>query len=94
MSVEESIHLVSGIENASKRPQDPMLGLSNLIYRLAESTFQLGNENIAYDTELWDGNYHMLLLSGYSRHLETDNKVLSLFFECFTCFIKKYLLEE
>ena len=34
----------------------------------------------------------MLSLSGYSRHLETDTKVLYLSPEYLTCFIKKYFL--
>jgi len=70
-----------------------MHGLSNLIYGSAELISQLENGNIAHDTELWDSNYYMLLLSGYSRHFETDDKVLSLFLEFFTCFIKKHPLE-
>ena len=69
-----------------------MLGPSNLIHRSAESSSQLGNENIAYDTKLWNGDYHILSLSGYSRHLETDTVILSLSLEHLTCFIKKHSL--
>jgi len=33
---------------------------------------------IAHDTELWDSHHHVLLLSGYFKHLETNAKVLFL----------------
>ena len=36
----------------------------------------------------------MLSLSGYSRYLETDAKMLSLFLKYLTQFIIKYSLEE
>jgi len=67
------------------------LGLYNLIYRLAKSSSPLKNENITYNTELWDSDYYMLLLSGYSRYLETDAKMLFLSLEYLTYFIKKVL---
>ena len=41
------------------------------------SSSQLGNSNITYDTEVWDGDHHVPSLSGYFRHLETNTKVLS-----------------
>ena len=96
ISAKESRDLVSALETVPKitqRPQASMLGLFNLIHKLAKSSFQLGNSNITYDTELYDGNYYILSLSGYSRHLETDTKVLSLSPEYLTCFIKKCSFE-
>jgi len=54
-----------------------MLGPSNLIYQLAESSSKLENGNITHNIELWDSDHHMLSLSGNSRHLETDAKILS-----------------
>ena len=33
---------------------------------------------ISHDTELWDSHHHVLLLSSYSKHLETNAKVLFL----------------
>ena len=54
-----------------------MLGPFNLIHRSAVSSSQLGNSNITHDTEVWDGNHHVLSLSGNFRHLETNTKVLS-----------------
>ena len=74
------------------KTQALILGLSNLIHRLAKSSSPLGNGNITHNTELWDGDHHMLSLSGYSRHLETDIKMLSLFLEYLTQFIIKYSL--
>jgi len=71
-----------------------MLGLFSLIHKLAESSFWLENRNVAYDTELWNGDHHVLSLSSYSRHLETDTKVLSSPLEYFICFKKSTLLEN
>ena len=67
------------------------LGLYNLIYRLAKSSSPLENGNITYNTELWDSDYYILSLSGYSRYLETDAKMLFLSLEYLTYFIKKVL---
>ena len=53
---------------------------------------QLKNCNITYDTELWDDDYHVLSPSGYSRHLEADAKMLSLFLKHLIYFIKKSTL--
>ena len=68
----------------------PILQPSNLIHGSAESSSQLGNDTIAHDTKLWDSNYYVLLLSDYSRHLKADVKVLCLFLEYFTWFIKAH----
>jgi len=54
----------------------------------------LGNQNITHNTELWDGEHHALLLSGYSKHLETDTKMLSTFLKCLTGFIKQHPIEQ
>jgi len=91
VSAEESRDLVSGAETTFESAQSVqalMLELFNLIYRSAESSSQLENSNIIYDTKLWDGDHHVLSLSGYSRYLETNAKVLSLFLEHFTYFMK------
>ena len=64
-----------------------MLRPFNLIHGLAELSCQLGNSNIAHDTKLLNSDHHMLLLSGYSRHLEIDTKILSSFFEYLIYFI-------
>jgi len=69
-----------------------MLGLFNLTHELAELSLQLGNGNITHDNKLWDGDHYMLVLSDYSKHFETDAKVLSLFLEHLTYFIKKCIL--
>ena len=45
---------------------------------LSESKIVDFNRNFAHDTELWDGDHHMLLLSSYSRNLETNTKMFSL----------------
>ena len=74
---------------SAQRSQPPILGPSNLIYRPAELSSQLENGNITYDTKLWDGDHHVLSLSGYSRHLETDAKMFSLSLEYLTYFLKK-----
>jgi len=63
-----------------------MFGLSSLIHKSAELSSKLENRNITYDTELWDSDHYVLLLA--------DVKVFSLFFEDFTCFIKKYPFGE
>ena len=64
----------------------------NLTHGLAELFSQLGNGNIAHDTELWNGDNQVLLLSGYSRYLETNAKVLCLSLKYLIYFIKKYSL--
>ena len=57
-----------------------------------ESSFKMENGNITHDTELYDDDHYMLLLSGYSRHLEASTKMLSLSLKHFTYFIKKHSL--
>jgi len=69
-------------------PQVPMLGLFNMTHGLAESSSQLEIQNITDNTELWDGEHYVLSLSSYSRHLETDIKMLFSFLKYLTCFIK------
>jgi len=59
----------------------------------AESSSYLGNQNIAYNTELWNGKHHALSLSGYSGHLETDTKIFFTSLKCLTGFIKQHPLE-
>ena len=68
-----------------------MLGPSNLIHKLVKSSLQLGNDNITYNTNLWDGNHYVLSLSSYSRHLETNANMFSLSFQYFTHFVEKVL---
>ena len=64
-----------------------------MIYGSAESSFLLGNQNITHNNELWDGEHHALSLSGYSRYLETNTKMLSTSLKCLTGFIKQHPLE-
>jgi len=71
-----------------------MLGPLNIIHRSAESSSHLGNQNIAHNNELWNGEHHALSLSGYSKHLETDTKMLSTSLKCLTGFIKQLPLGE
>jgi len=68
-----------------------MLGPFNMIHGSAKLFSQLRNGNIAHDTELWNSNYYMLLLSNYSRHIKTDTKMLSLFLKHLTYFIESTL---
>jgi len=81
MSAKKGRDLVSKVETIPKniqRSQAPVIKLSNLIYESAESFFQFKNNNITYNTELWDDDYYVLLLSSYSRYLETNTKILFL----------------
>jgi len=83
--------MVFGAENVPKSAQMPqalMLGLFNMIHGSAESSSILGNQNIAHNTELWDSEHHALSLSGYSRHLETNTKMLLSSLKYLACFIK------
>ena len=87
--------MVSVAENTPKStqvPQVPMFGPLNMIHGSAESSSHLGNQNIAHNNELWDGDHHVLLLSGYSGHLETDTKMLSTSLKRLTGFIKQHPL--
>ena len=91
VAAEKSSNMVSGAENVLKSaqmPQAPMLGPLNMIHGSAESSSLLGNQNIAYNTELWDGEHHPLSLSGYSGHLKTDTKMLLSSLKHLACFIK------
>ena len=87
--------MVSGAENIPKNaqlPQAPMLGPLNMIDKSAGSSSHLRNQNIAHNNELWDGEHHALSLSGYSGHLETDTKMLSIFLKHLIGFIKQHPL--
>jgi len=87
--------MVSRAENVPKGaqlPQAPMLGPLNMIHGSAESSSHLGNQDIAHNNELWDGEHHVLSLSGYSGHLETDTKMLSISLKHLTGFIKQHPL--
>jgi len=63
-----------------------MFELFSLIHGSAELSSKLGNRNITHDIELWDSDHYILFLA--------DVKVFSLFFENFTCFIKKHSFGE
>ena len=63
-----------------------------MIHGSAESSSHLGNQNIAHNTELWDGEHYTLSLSRYSEHLETDTKMLSTSLKRLTGFIKQHPL--
>ena len=69
-----------------------MLGPLNMINRSAESSSHLGNQYIAHNNELWDGEHHALSLYGYPGHLETDIKMLSTSLKHLTGFIKQHPL--
>jgi len=58
----------------------PILKLYNLIHGLAESSYHLGDRNIAHNTKLYNDDYYVLLLSSYSGHLKA-NTILTLFLE-------------
>ena len=107
VSAEEGRNLVFGLEIApqvTQRPQAPMFGLLNIIYRSAESVSKLERKcdvmhdsdilshtlshsvmhnsvthNVTHNTDLWDSDHHALSLSEFSRHLETNTKILSSF---------------
>ena len=86
-----------------------MLGLLNMIHGSAESAPQLEREcdmmhdsdtlshsvthNVTHDSDLWNGDHHALLLSGFSGHLETDTKMLSSSLKHLACFVKQHLWE-
>lgn len=78
--------MVSEAENIPKSAQmfqASMLEPLNMIYGSAESSSHLGNQNIAYNNELWDNEYYALLLSEYSKYLETNTKMFSTSLKCF-----------
>ena len=80
------------VPKSAQVPQASMLGPFNIIHGSAESSSHLGNQNITHNTELWDGEHHVLSLSEYSGHLETDTKMLSTSFKYLTGFIKQHPL--
>jgi len=45
--------------------------------------------NITHDTDLWDGDQHVMSLSGCNMHLEADTKMLATSLICLVCFIQK-----
>ena len=95
VAAEESSNMVSGAENILKSSQvlqAPMLRPLNMIHGSAELSSHLGNQNIAHNTELWDGEHHALSLSGYFGYLETDTKMLSISLKYLTGFIKQHPL--
>ena len=49
--------------------------------------------NVTHNSDLWDGDHHVLSLSGYSGHLETDTKILSSSLKRLACFVKQNPLE-
>ena len=95
VAAEEGNNMVSGAEYVPKSaqlPQAPMLGPLNMIHGSAESSSHLGNQNIAHNNKLWDGEHHALSLSRYSGHLETDMKMFLSSLKHLACFIKQYPL--
>ena len=82
--------MVSKAKNVPKSAQilqTPILGPLNMIHGSAESSSLLKNQNIAYNNELWNNEYYALLLSGYSKYLETNTKMFSTSLKCFFLFI-------
>ena len=49
--------------------------------------------NITHDTDLWDGDQHVMSLSGCNMHLEADTKMLATSLICLVCFIQKHPLK-
>ena len=97
VAAEEGNNIVSGAENAPKSAQvhqAPMLGPLNMIHGSAELSFHLGNQNIAHNTELWDGEHYVLSLSGYFGHLETDTKMLFISLKHLTGFIRQHPIKQ
>ena len=45
--------------------------------------------NVTHDTDLWDGDHHVMSLSGCDMHLEADAKVLATSLKHLACFIQK-----
>jgi len=43
--------------------------------------------NVTHNTDLWDSDHHVLSLSGFFEHLETNTKMLS-------SFLKQHPLEK
>ena len=63
-----------------------------MIHRSVKSYSLLGIQNIAYNTELWDGKHHTLLMSEYSEHLEANTKMFPFSLKHLACFIKQHPL--
>ena len=63
-----------------------------MTYGLAELSSQLGIQNITDNTELQDDEHYVLSLFSYSRHLETDIKMLFSSLKHLACFIKQHPL--
>lgn len=97
VATKESSNLVSRAENTPNHAQisqAPILKLFNMIHKSAKLSLLLGIQNIAHNNELWDDKHHTLSLSGHSRYLETDTKMLSSFLKHLACFIKQHPLRE
>ena len=75
-----------------KMSQVPVLGPFNMTHGLAESSSQLGIQNIANNTKLQDGEHYALSLSSYSGYLETNIKMLFSSLKHLVCFIKQHSL--
>ena len=45
--------------------------------------------NVTHDTDLWDGDHHVISLSGCDMHLEADAKVFAISLRHLACFIQK-----
>ena len=103
VSAEKSRDLVFGLETAF---QALMLRPLNMIYGLTESVSQLGrgcdmtcncdtlSHNVTHNTDLWDGDYHVMLLFGYDIYLKANAKMLATSLMCLVCFIQKHPLKS
>ena len=49
--------------------------------------------NVTHNTNLWDGDHHVMSLSGCDMHLEADAKVLATSLRRLACFIQKHPLK-
>jgi len=50
--------------------------------------------NVTHDTDLWDSDHYVTLLSGCDMHLEADAKVLATSLKHLACFIQKRPLKD
>jgi len=49
---------------------------------------------VTHDTDLWDGDHYVMLLSGYDMHLEANAKMLATSLRHLACFIQKRPLKD
>ena len=50
--------------------------------------------DVIYNSDFWDGDHHVISLSGYPGYLETDTRVFALFVLYIALFIQKYAIRN